>query len=460
MWQPARGFDARFALPVLLGPALNPINTTMISVALTPIADAVHVSASTVVWLVAGLYLVSAVAQPLMGKLSDAYGPKRVYLSGLVIVAVSGLLPTLLPTFAGVMIARLLIGLGTSAAYPAAMTLIRDQSQRYNLEAPQALLSGLSISSLVTAAIGPVLGGVLIEFFGWQSVFLVNIPLALIALAIAWAWLPGDSTRVAAGPRPLTLREAVDPLGIALFAVTITSLLVFLLDLSSGLYWVIPIGFAAAGCFVWWERRATNPFIDLRMIARNGPLARTFARLFLVYTAIFLVVYTASQWVQAEVGLAADAAGLIQLPAAVLAGIAAVVVARTRKVRLPLVVAAFAPLLGGVAITQLTSTSPLWLIVSALAVFGIPQALGSISNQAALYRQAPREQIGVASGLSRTAVQLGAILASGLVGVVFGAEPSDAGMHAVGWIVVSLTSAALVLTIFDRALEVGPGAQP
>lgn len=446
-------FDARFAIPVLLGPALNPINTTMISVALTPIATALDVTAATVVWLVAGLYLVSAVAQPAMGKLADSFGPKRVFVGGMILVAVAGVLPTLIPTFAGVLVARLMIGLGTSAAYPSAMTLIRDQSQRTGNDAPQALLSGISISSLVTAAIGPVLGGALITFFSWQAVFLVNIPLALVAAIMGLLWLPADTTRVRSGEAPASVWSAIDPVGIILFTLTITATLLFVLDLSSGLYWLLPIALAAGLAFVWWERKARIPFIDVRMLSQNAPLTRTYARLFLVYVAIYLVVYTASQWVQTDVGLSAQAAGLMQLPAAILAGVASVLVARTTRVRAPLIVAAITPLIGGILIAQLTSTSPIWLILTALAIFGIPQALSSISNQAALYRQAPSDQIGIASGLSRTSVQLGAVLASGLVGIVFGDAPTDAGMHAVGWIVTVFGAAALCLTLFDRSLR-------
>ncbi|MFZ4894981.1 MFS transporter [Plantibacter sp. Mn2098] len=429
----------------------------MISVALTPIAHAVGVSAATVIWLVAGLYLVSAVSQPAMGKLADAFGPRRIYLAGLAIVAVAGVVPLLFPTFAGVLAARLLLGLGTSAAYPSAMTLISDQSKRLDRDPPQILLSGLSISSLVTASIGPVLGGVLIESFGWQSIFLVNVPLALTAFVLAWFWLPADDTRVSAagGDRARTgsAWRAIDPVGLVLFALTIVTTLLFLLDLRSGLYWLIPIAVASLITLIWWERRVPLPFIDVRMLARNGPLSRTYLRLMLVYTAAYLVVYGMSQWLQSVVGLDSSAAGLAQLPAAVIAGIASTLVARTKVVRIPLLISASAPLVGGLLIAFLTSTSPMWFILITIALFGIPQGLSSISNQAALYRQAPKDQIGVAAGLSRTSVQLGAIVASSIIGLVFGQEPTDAGINTIGWIVFGLAAAAVTLTALDRSLR-------
>lgn len=455
-------FGPRFSIPILIGPALNPINTTMIAVALVPIEKAVHVPASTAIWLVAGLYLAGAVSQPTMGKLADHFGPKAVYLSGMAVVIVASFLPLLLDSFVGALLSRVLLGIGTSAAYPAAMTFLTQQSARIGRDTPQTLLSALSMSSLVTAAIGPVLGGLLIDAFGWQSIFLVNAPLAGITLVLAWLWLPGDRTRP--GKRDSgDVLQAIDPVGILLFAVTIGAALFFLLDLSPALVWLIPVAVVACVAFVLWERHHPRPFIDVTMLAANGALSRTYLRLFLVFTAIYLVLYGVSQWAQAVGGISSGTAGLLQLPAAALAFLSSLVVARTAAVRLPLTVAAVAPLAGGLFLLTLVAHSPIWAIVLALAFFGLPQGLASISNQAALYRQVPPGQMGASAGLSRTAVQVGAIVASSVIGIVFGQKPSDTGLHAIGWVVAGLSLVALLLTVFDRALRrpatKAPGAE-
>lgn len=95
-----RGFGPRFVAPVLIGPVLNPINTTMISVALVPISRDLGIPTSRAIWLVAGLYLASAVAQPVMGRFADLLGPRRIYTAGLVGVLVAGVLPLLWPASA------------------------------------------------------------------------------------------------------------------------------------------------------------------------------------------------------------------------------------------------------------------------------------------------------------------------------------------------------------------------
>jgi MFS family permease len=447
-----RGFGGRFAASVLIGPALNPINTTMISVALVPISQATGTPASLTIWLVAGLYLVSAVFQPTMGKVADLFGPRKVYAVGLAIAGLGGVIPLFIPTFVGAFISRIAIGIGTSSAYPSAMTLIKDQSIRLGVETPQMLLSGLSISSLVTAAIGPVLGGVLIESFGWQSIFLVNVPFAFISIVLAYFWLPSDDTRTNRVDAHSNLRSLDIP-GIVLFAVSITSALFFLLDLEDGIYWLIPISVVAMILLVFREQNHSTPFVDVRMLINNSALARTYLRLFLVYTCIYLMVYAFAQWVQVVAGFSSEMAGLMQFPAAVFAAVATVLVSRSSRVHASLIIAAGAPILGGLLLTLVHAGSPLPLLLTIVALFGIPQGLASISNQTALYHQAPAEQMGSAAGLSRTSVQVGAIIASSLIGSVFGKSATDEGLHIIAWIIVGVALVALVLTLADRSIR-------
>ncbi|MGQ4267487.1 MFS transporter [Nocardiopsis changdeensis] len=395
------GFGPRFALPVLLGPALNSVNTTMIAVALVPISRATGTEASGVILLVTALYVASAVSQPVLGRLVDRYGPKRLYVAGMALAAAAGLVPLLAPTFAGALVSRVAVGIGTSAAYPAAMTAIRNRSVRTGREPPRGLFSALSVSSLVSAAVGPVLGGVLVESFGWQAIFVVNTPYAVVAAACALAGLPSDRTH----QRP----EA-------------------------------PGG-------------RSRRFPMLRVLAARPELLRTYGRMFLVHACTYLVVYGLTPWMQAAAGYTADAAGWMQLPGVVLAGAAAALVSRVRGVRVPLVVAAAVPIAGGLLLTRVDADASVWLLLAVIVLFGPPQGLAAVSNQVVLHRQAPAGRMGVVSGLSRTAVQLSAIAASGVIGPVFGATPTDAGLHALGWIIAGLGAAALSLTAADPGLR-------
>jgi MFS family permease len=423
----------------------------MVSVALAPISRDLGIGAAQAIWLVAALYLASAIAQPTMGKLADRFGPKKVFLTGLVIVGIAGVVPEFLTGFGGAVFARVLIGIGTSSAYPAALTTLRQHSARIGKPTPSLVLGALSITSLVSAAAGPPLGGALIAAFGWHAIFLVNVPLAVFGIVVSVLWLPSDKLR----PRSdddLPVLTALDPFGMLLMTGTVSALLVFLLDLSAGLWWLLGTAIVLLVALVLWELRAVKPFVDVRMLARNGALSRTYVRLFLAYLLAYTMTYGFSQWVQDVAGYSSDVAGYLQLPAALVAGVASFLVARKTAVRIPLFIAAVVPVLGGLLLLLLHAGSPVLLLVLAPALFGVPQALASVSNQAALYRVVPSEYIGTAAGLSRTSVYIGAIGASSLIGGVFGQAPTTPDLHVLAWVIVGVGVLLSVLTIADRAL--------
>src|ERR1700690_2168876 len=116
-------FGPTFVIPLALGSMLNPINSTMISTALVPIAGDFHTSVAQTGWLIAGLYLTSAIAQPTMGRLADLCGPRRIYLMSLCLVALAGLVGALAPSLGMLIAVRVLLGIGTSRAYPSAMRI-------------------------------------------------------------------------------------------------------------------------------------------------------------------------------------------------------------------------------------------------------------------------------------------------------------------------------------------------
>jgi MFS family permease len=198
------GFGPKLVVPLMLGSVLNPINSTMIATVLVAIGGTFHAGAADTAWLVSSLYLASAVAQPAMGRLADRLGPRRVFLAGLLIVAAAGLVGGMAQALSWLIVSRVLLGIGTSAAYPAAMALLRAHSQRLGIPTPRPVLGLLSLAGLSSAAIGPVLGGVLAATLGWRAIFAVNVPLAAAGFALATLWLPaGRGADAATDPAPV-----------------------------------------------------------------------------------------------------------------------------------------------------------------------------------------------------------------------------------------------------------------
>jgi MFS family permease len=445
-------FSWRFVTPLLLGSALNPVNSSVIATALVPIAAAMHLPVGRTAILVSVLYLATAIAQPTAGKLAEEFGPRRVFLAGIVIVLAGGLVGGFGQNLAELAVARVLIGVGTSAGYPSAMLLVRRRSDQAGLDTPPgSVLGGLVIAGIVTAAIGLPIGGVLVQAWGWRTTFFVNVPITLITLAMAFAWIPRDAR---AGTRR-TAREVaarIDVAGIAGFGGTIAALLVFLLSLPHPDWAALVIAVVAGAALGTWELRAHRPFFDVRLLAANQALTRTYLRFAVTMLCIYTVFYGITQWMEASRGLSSVAAGLVLLPMSVLSGLIARPVSQRNLLRAPLVLAAVCCLAGSAATLLLTRGTPVaWIVVITL-IFGVTSGAGASANQTALYAQVPAADIGTASGLLRSFGYIGSIASSAIIAIVFRTHVSDHGLHVIAIIMIAVSAVALLLTLADRQL--------
>jgi predicted MFS family arabinose efflux permease len=454
-----QAFAWRFVTPLYLSATLNPINSSLIATALVPIARALRVPVGQTAILVSALYLASSVAQPAAGKLAEQFGPRRVLLAGIVLVLAGGTLGGVGQAIPVVAVARALIGIGTSAGYPAAMLIIRRRAILLGLsEPPGRVLGGMSIAATVTLAIGPPIGGVLVDAFGWRSTFLLNIPITAIALLLTMAWVPKDE--------PLqrrSLREiagGVDICGIALFGCTMSALLTFLLSLPRPQWTALGVTIALCVVLVLWELRASTPFIDMRLVVSNLALTRTYVRAALMVMSFCTLFYALTQWLEAAHGLSPRHAGLLLLPMGLLAALLSQPISARNLVRGPLVVGAASMVAASGAVALLTAHTPVALIIGVTLLFAITLGTVFVGNQTALYIQAPAELVGIAAGLSRTLSHVGSIASSTITGIVFSHNVTDSGMQMVGGILVAVSVAMLVLTVFDRTLKTPKAVPP
>src|ERR1700722_14447536 len=190
-------FGFRFMAPLCLGSMLNPVNSTMISTALVAIARDFQATVAETGLLIGGLYITSAIAQPTMGRLADRLGARRVFLAGLYLVALAGVAGTFAPSLRALIWVRVLLGIGTSAAYPTAMRILRNRAAQARSVEPRMALGILSMCALSTVAIGAALGGILTGLGGWRMVFTVNLPLALLGILLGFLLFPYDEAKLA-----------------------------------------------------------------------------------------------------------------------------------------------------------------------------------------------------------------------------------------------------------------------
>ncbi|MFJ3819997.1 MFS transporter [Streptomyces nodosus] len=442
---PAGRFDRRLIAPMILGSILNPINSSMIAVALVPIGVAFGAPPSETAWLVSGLYLATAVGQPVIGRLVDMYGPRRLYLIGTALVGAAGLMGALAPSLGVLIAARVLLGLGTSAAYPAAMQLTRSETERTGQDSPAGVLTALSVANQTVAAVGPALGGFLIGVGGWRAIFTVNVPLSVACLVLGAMWLPRTTT--------VRERRGVDLPGMLLFSATLLSLMYFLMSPRLAHWWLLPLAAVAAAGFALRELRTAVPFIDLRVLGGTVPLLVTYLRQLLAYTTLYCFMFGFAQWLEEGRGLNAAGAGLVLLPLSLSALTVSGLTGRREAVRGKLLVGGVLQVVGCGLLLLLHSDSPVWLLLAVGVVMGIPQGLIGLANQNALYRQAVPERIASAAGLLRTFSYLGALGASAADAAFFAQGADTVGLHELA-LFMAAGSVLLVLVILpDRSLS-------
>ena len=438
--------------PLFLGSALNPVNSSVIATALVAIAAAMHVSVGRTSILISSLYLTSAIAQPTAGRLAEEFGPRRVFLAGIAIVFAGGLLGGFAQNMTLLVVSRVLIGLGTSAGYPPAMLLIRRRATAAGLQAPPGnVLSGLTIAAAATVAIGPTFGGLLVGWFSWRAAFFVNVPVTAVTFVMALRWIKPDAGPLR-GRSPRELATRVDLAGVVGFGGAMTALLVFLLSLPKANWTALAVTVVAAAVLVYWELRASNPFFDVRLLASNLVLTRTYLRYGLTLLGTYVILYGLTQWLEAAHGLSASEAGLALIPMGVLSGVTARIVAQHVRLRLSLTVSALIMLVGAVSTLFLTSHTPLIAIIGVTGLFGLMTGSASVTNQTALYRESPPEKVGTASGLLRTFGYIGSIASATIIGLVFRTRTDDSGLHHASLIMIGVGLVVLLMTVLDRKL--------
>ncbi|SEL92495.1 MFS transporter [Streptacidiphilus jiangxiensis] len=448
-----RPFSWRFTTPLFVGSALNPINSSLIATALLPIAHGLGIQIGRTAALVAALYLASATAQPTAGKAAEVFGPRRVFMSGIAMVALGAVLGGLAQGLSMLILSRVVIGLGTSCAYPTAMLLIQRRARDAGLtKPPGGVLGGLMIAGIATASLGLPLGGVLVNALTWRAVFLVNVPVAVIAFVAAVAWIEPDPKR-AERMSARELASRLDLPGIVGFVSGMLTLLVFLFDLPTARWWVLALSLALWALLVLWELRARTPFLDVRLLAANSGLANTYLRFGLTQLCVYVVLYGITQWIESVRGFSESAAGLLLLPMTLVSGLLIAPLSRRGLVRGPVLAAAATCLLGSVGVLALGSGSSIGVVVAVTLVFGLAIGFSTAGNQIALTEHAPADQLGTASGLLRTFGYVGSIGASAVTGLVFHHNVTDQGVHRIGWIMTAVSLALVALTLADRTLR-------
>ncbi|RPE46325.1 MFS transporter [Streptomyces sp. Ag109_O5-1] len=238
----------------------------------------------------------------------------------------------------------------------------------------------------------------------------------------------------------------------ALFAVLLVLLMLFLMGPRLDRWYLPVLTLVAAAVFTVRELRVAGPFVDLRVLGGNVPLILTYLRQLLAYTTSYAFLYGYTQWLEQGRGLSASTAGLALLPLSVAALTVSTLTGRREAVRGKLLVGSALQIAGCAALLPVGAGSPVWLLLAVGALLGIPQGLLGLAGQTALYRQADPERIGSAAGLLRTFMYLGALGASAATAAFFPHRADTGGLHGLALFMLAGSALLLAITLPDRSL--------
>lgn len=414
-------------LTVGLGTLLNPLNSSMISVALTRMQHDFSLTFADASWLISIFYLASAVGQPVMGKLSDMFGTKRLFISGLVLVALSCALAPFSPNYGFLLGCRALQAIGSSTLFPSGMSMIRSYITKKQARA----IAIITIFASTSAAFGPSIGGFLVGGWSWPAIFIINFPFIITAFILAIFVLPKD-------PKVQVELKRIDFTGIILFIISIIGLILFLLSLDGKTsWWALIVFFVMGVAFYFYELKTTEPFIDVEGLKTNKNITLIYGQYILINLVYYNYFFGLPTFLQQVRGYSAEHTGLIMLT---LAGFGVLITPLAGRIidqrgsKLPLVIGSFCLLIGtGLLLTYHESSPLIWLLII-MAVLGVSNGFTNIAAQTALYEHIKPEETGAASGLFQTSRYLGSILSGSFLGLTFNRQLDDAQLHFVAMI--------------------------
>ncbi|MGI9710404.1 MFS transporter [Serratia marcescens] len=457
--QGVHGILAALSLSMLL----SSLGISIANVGLPALATAFHASFQAVQWVLLCYLLAVTTCIIGIGRLGDSLNRRRLLLAGIALFTAASLICTLAPQLWLLLAARLAQGLGGAVMMSIAMALAGEVLGTEKIGRAMGLLGTMSA---VGTALGPSLGGALIAGFGWRAMFLINLPLGLLALWLAWRYLPN-------GPRAATRAEPFDRAGTLLLG---GALLCYSLAMTLGrgdfgaLNLVLMLGaLLAAGLFIRVERRAASPLLAPSMF-RHPALTAGLAASALVMTVMTATLVVGPFYLSRALGLSAAQVGLVMSagPAvAILTGIpAGYLVDRFGSQRIAQL--GLAAVAAGAGLLSLLGRWGVLGYVAPIALLTAGYALFQVANNTMLMKDLFPERRGLIAGMVNLSRNLGAITGASAMGALFylasqqvagTAAAAAYGMRVTYGVAALLALAALLIAFGGRRLMLRYGAR-
>ncbi len=427
------------------------LDSTIVNVALPAIHRSLHASLAGLQWVVDAYTLVLASLLMLSGSTADRIGRRKVFQIGLLIFILGSALCAVAPSLGVLVAARALQAVGGSMLNPVALSIVRQVFVDKKERAQAIGLWGATMG--VSMGLGPVVGGALVDTVGWRYVFLVNIPIGLLAVLLTGLYIPESRAEHA---------RRIDPIGQLLVLVGLASLTYAIIEGQSqgwGSAEIVTLFVVAILCFaglVRYELRREEPLLDMRFF-RSAPFSGASLIAICAFGSFGGFLFLNTLYLQDARGYSAFHAGLCTLPVAamtiVFAPIAGRIIARTGT-RLPLVVAGLALTVSPLLLVTLTSHTSLLLLVVCYLIFGIGFGFANPAITSTAISGMPPAQAGVAAAVASTSRQTGSTMGIAVAGALAGATAANSfgpgfaqATHAAWWVLAGLGLIVLVVGV-------------
>jgi EmrB/QacA subfamily drug resistance transporter len=417
------GYPRRLLLTVIAALTVFSASMTIVSASLPTIAEDLDSTETVLSWAVTGLFLMMAVGTPTFGRLGDTYGHRRVFLAGAAVLSIGTVLCAVAPTAAAFLAARMVVGLGIAATMPTSMALIMAA---YPLHRRSEAMGWFQMAMTGAPVIGLVVGGPLIEAFGWRSVFVVLTPISVAGWTAAWRVIR---------PGPRGEHVPVDWTGAATLAVATLGLLLFLQRGGSAGFAdpyalaLLAVGAAALVAFVAVERRVDDPLLRLDYFRRRNftgaliaqPLAQ------FAYMGGFLV---SPLLLESLFGYTVSVIALVLLFRPLVYSVSSPVGGRLATVvgERPMVISGSALMAASMATWVVAAlTVNIALVIVGLVLSGLAMGLASPATAVVIAGSVEPEDLGVANGMGATMMNIGMLTGIQVMFTVLGdgREPAD-----------------------------------
>jgi EmrB/QacA subfamily drug resistance transporter len=443
---------------LLAGPLLSMLDSSIVNVAVEPIARELNASLTIVQWAVSGYLLALGAGLAATAYLARRFGTLTLYRASVAAFTIASALCAVAPSAAGLDAARVLQGLAAAPLVPLAMSMMLGRGGGSRGISP---LAGIML--FLGPALGPTVGGALISTVGWRSIFLINVPLGALA-AVAIGRIPASL----APPRQPGAR--FDLPGLVLLAAGLTALLYGISQgaaagWSDASAWVpLVAGTALAGCYVAWAARTDQPALDLSLAKQLVP-ALSIALCALASVVTWAAIFLLPVFVESVQGRSALAVGLAMLPQGVITGVSAALGPRllTRFTVRATGLAGFAILAAAsLGVLLIGTGTPLWLIAAILACRSV--SIGLVITPLLLVVTAPLApaQMGDASTLFNVWQRVAGSFGISLIAALYTAHARAAGpvpaLHLTGLVITALSAAGALAALALPAARNGTPA--